>query len=325
MSTSTSYAFWITGPEQGEIRETTLPPLESGTLQVRALYSGISRGTESLVWRGQVPGSQHRAMRAPFQEGEFPAPVKYGYCNVGVVEDGPADWIGQRVFCLYPHQTRYRVPIEAVHPLPEGLDPANAVLAANTETAINATWDAGPMVGERIAVIGAGVVGALTAALCTRIPGVEVQLVDVNLERGALAEALGVPFATPESARGELDRIIHASGHGEGLRLALSLAAMEATVVELSWFGSREPTVPLGEDFHARRLTLRSSQVGSLNPLMRPRWDHRRRLNLALQLLTRHPEWAALVDAESDFPSLPATMPSIAGGSGLCHRIRYQE
>ncbi len=325
MTQPRSQAFWITAPGTGEIRNETLPAVAPGQLRVRTLYSAVSRGTESLVWHGRVPASQHQRMRAPFQAGDFPGPVKYGYSNVGIVEAGPAGWEGQTVFCLYPHQTRYVVETPAVHPLPDGLDPALAVLAANTETALNATWDALPRPGERILVVGAGVVGSLTAALCAGIPGTQVSLVDSNPQRAALAQALGVDFATPDSAPGHADRIIHASGSEAGLRLALDRAADEASIIELSWYGAHAPALPLGEDFHSRRLTLRSSQVGQLNPDMRPRWDHARRLDTALRLLADHPHWAALIDAESAFAALPDTMARIANGTGLCHRIRYQE
>ena len=325
MTATTSQAFWITAPGRGEILEEPLPDRAADALCVRTLYTAISRGTEALVWRGGVPPSQYQRMRAPFQAGDFPAPVKYGYCNVGIVEAGPAEWQGRHIFCLYPHQTRYVIPAHAARPLPAELDPALAVLAANTETAINAVWDATPRIGERVVVIGAGVVGALTAAICAQIPGVELTLVDTNPTRADLADALGVTFATPGTVQEGADQVIHASGSAEGLELALSLAADEALITELSWYGDHAPTVPLGEDFHSRRLTLRASQVGQLPPAMRPRWDHGRRLDLALHLLARHPHWAALIDGESPFQALPRVLPRLAEGRGLCHRIRYQE
>lgn len=325
MSELTSQAFWIVAPGEGEIRTAPLPPLPSDRLQVRTLFSGISRGTESLVWKGQVPPRQYERMRAPRQAGDFPGPVKYGYSNVGVVEDGPPAWVGQTVFCLHPHETRYHVPVDQAHPLPDHLDPALAVLAANVETAVNACWDAVPRPGERITVIGAGVVGTLTAALCHDMPGVTLELVDRNPARAELADALGLPFVSPDTASTEVDRVIHASGSEAGLTLALGIAGDEATITELSWFGHNPVAVPLGDDFHPRRLTLKSSQVGQLAPDMRPRWDHGRRLALALRLLAEHPEWAALIDDESAFEALPRTMASVADGHGLCHRIRYED
>jgi len=291
---------------------------------VRTRYSAISRGTESLVLQGRVPANQYTAMRAPFQAGEFPAPVKYGYCNVGDVVAGPAEWLQRTVFCLYPHQSLYRVALEALHPVPETVPAARAVLAANMETAVNALWDLGPLVGERIAVLGAGVVGCLCARLLGRIPGVTATLVDPNPARRDLARQLGVGFATPQTVDGEFDRVVHASGNPAGLQQALALAGFEATVLELSWYGDQPVALALGEHFHSRRLSIRSSQVGALNPAQQPRWDHRRRLALALRLLD-DPPLDALIDGESAFEALPATLPRLAtmGGQVLCHRLRY--
>jgi threonine dehydrogenase-like Zn-dependent dehydrogenase len=291
---------------------------------VRALHSGISRGTELLVFRGEVPESEYERMRAPFQEGSFPAPLKYGYASVGIVEQGPPPLQGQTVFCLYPHQTRYVVPAEAVHPLPEGLPAARAVLAANMETALNALWDAAPHIGDRIAVVGAGVVGLLAAWLAGRMPGCEVEVIDTNPARRAVAERLGLVFASPQRARPDADLVIHASGNAEGLATALRLAAFEATVLEMSWYGRQAVTLPLGEAFHSRRLTLRSSQVGQVALPQRARWSHGRRLALALALL-RDPALDALLTDTAPFDELPAVLERLASGAPqtLCHRIDY--
>src|SRR5881227_441363 len=145
-------AFWLRSPGEGEIREVSLPAPREDEVLVRSLYSGVSRGTETLVFRGGVPRSQYATMRAPFQEGEFPGPVKYGYLNVGAVEQGPAELLGRNVFCLYPHQTAYVVPAAAVSVVPEGVPPDRAVLAGTLETAVNALWDTAPLIGDRVTV-----------------------------------------------------------------------------------------------------------------------------------------------------------------------------
>ena len=321
-------AFWTVAPGRGELRRETLAPLRDGDILVRSLYSAISRGTESLVFRGEVPPSEYQRMRAPFQQGDFPAPVKYGYINVGVVEAGcgaqAQALVGRRVFCLYPHQQAYVVPATAVVALPDAVPSARAVLAANLETAINAIWDASPTLGDRIAVVGGGVLGALVTWLCARIPGTEVELIDLDPSRAALATALGAGFALPDGARGNCDLVIHASGAPAGLARALELAGDEATVLEMSWYGQRSVALALGEAFHARRLTLRSSQVGRLPPRQAPRWTYRRRMELALSLLVDSlPD--VLISGESDFASLPDTLQrlSSAPAGALCHRIRY--
>lgn len=317
-------AFWVTAPGRGEIRSEALRAPGDGELLMQTLYSGISRGTEALVFTGEVPASEAQRMRAPFQGGDFPAPVKYGYCNVGTVLDGPAPLRGRTGFCLYPHQTEYVVPADAVRFLPDGVPPARAVLAANMETAINGVWDARPRVGDRVAIIGAGTVGVLVAWLVRAIPGIEVELIDVNPRREALARNLGVPFAAPDAARADADLVVHASGSQDGLALALTLAGFEATIVEMSWFGSRLVTLPLGEAFHARRLTLKSSQVGYVAGSQRSRWSYDRRMELALRLLA-DPALDALITGESAFEELPDVMARLAkdGSDTLCHRIRY--
>lgn len=317
----------MVAPGRAELRSRVLPPLPPGHVRVRTLHSAISRGTEGLVWRGEVPASEYQRMRAPFQVGDFPGPVQYGYINVGVVEAGPAELLGRTVFCLYPHQTLYQVPADAVLPVPPGVPAARAVLAALLETAINALWDAPPRVGDRIAVVGGGTLGLLLAWLVARVPGCQVQLVDTLPLRAAPAQALGVPFALAEAARPDADLVFHTSGQAAGLATALGLAAFEATVVELSWYGSRSVGVPLGAAFHARRLVLKSSQVGSVATAQRARWTHRRRLALALGLLA-DPALDVLVTHSAPFADLPQVLARLAGDGDpacLCQRIDYPQ
>jgi len=317
-------AFWTTAPGRGELREQPLAEPAAGEVLVRARFSGISRGSETLVFSGGVPESEFRRMRAPFQQGEFPYPVCYGYASVGEVEAGDASLVGRPVFCLHPHQDRYVVPASMVVPLPEDVPMARAVLAANLETALNAVWDAAAGPGDRIAVVGGGVVGLLTGALTAAIPGCSVTLVDVNPRRRAPAEALGMTFAAPEHAPGDCDLVFHASGHPEGLETALVCAGLEARVIEMSWYGNAQVTLSLGQAFHARRLTLRSSQVGHVPPARSPRWSRRRRLEMAVSLLA-DARFDILISNESGFSDLPDVMSKLAAGQidALCHRIRY--
>ncbi len=319
-------AFWITAAGRGEIRDENLAAPGSDEVLVRTCYSAISRGTETLVFSGAVPPSEFQRMRAPFQVGDFPAPVKYGYINVGVVEQGPSALRGRSVFCLYPHQTRYVVPASAVCALPDGLPPERAVLAANLESVVNGLWDAAPRAGDRIAVIGAGTLGCLFAWLAARFPGCEVELIDINVEKAAIAKLIGVPFMLPNQATPEADLVVHASGSSDGLSNALELAGFEATVLEMSWFGNRRPTLPLGEAFHAKRLTLRSSQVSAVAAAQRSRWTPRRRLELVLRLLL-DPCLDGLITGESSFSELPEVLKRLSKdpGNTLCHRITYTD
>lgn len=323
---SEAFAFWLREPGVGEIRPVALPASDANSVLVRTLRSGISRGTESLVFRGGVPSGEYDRMRAPFQEGEFPGPVKYGYLNVGVVAGGARDLIGRTVFCLYPHQSAYVVPAQAVTVVPHGVPPERAVLAGALETAVNALWDAAPLVGDRVAVVGAGMVGCCVARLLAGIPGVRVTLVDVDAGRAEVAAALGAAFATPDDAPLECDLVVHTSGTSAGLQESLRLLADDATVLELSWYGDAPVRVELGGAFHSRRLAIRSSQVGAVAGRRRGSRTRADRLALSLDLL-RDPHFDALLTGTSDFADLPETMARIAGGElpALCHTISYPE
>jgi len=315
-------AFWVRRPGEGEIRGTDLPVVGAGDVLVRTRRSGVSRGTERLVFRGRVPESQYAAMRAPFQVGEFPGPVKYGYLSVGVVERGRADLLGERVFCLHPHQTRYVVPGDAVVRVPDDVPDDRAVLAGTMETAVNALWDAGPLVGDRVTVVGAGMVGCCVARLLARMPGVRVTVVDVDPDRAATVTAMGARFATPGTAEHEQDIVVHASATASGLQLALDLLAPEGEVIELSWYGDAEVPLRLGGAFHSRRLAIRASQVGTISPRRAGR-THRYRLELALELL-RDPVLDRLIAGRTAFEALPERMSDLVDGDvGLCHVVTY--
>jgi threonine dehydrogenase-like Zn-dependent dehydrogenase len=320
----TARSLWYSGVGRAEIRDEPLPEPGSGEIRVRALYSAISRGTERLIFQGRVPPSEYERMRAPFMSGDFPFPVKYGYAMVGRVERGPAELEGRLVFALHPHQSVFTLPAEAAVPVPENVPPARAVLAANMETALNAVWDARPGPADRIAVVGAGVIGALVAWLCGRLPGAQATLIDVAGSRAGLARALGIGFAAPEAAAGDCDLVVHASGSAAGLATSLNLAGDEATVLELSWYGTNDVAVPLGGAFHSRRLKLVSSQVGRVAPSNRARWTHRRRLAAALDLLTE-PALDVLLAPAIAFDDLPTRLPNILAPQSdiLCQLVKY--
>lgn len=320
----TARALWTVAPGRAEIRPETLRPLASGAVRVRALHGAVSRGTEALILAGRVPESEYARMRAPFMGGAFPFPVKYGYATVGRVEAGPTELLGRTVFTLHPHQTVFDLPANAAVPLPDGVPPSRAVLAANMETALNAIWDAAPGPSGRVAVVGAGVVGALVGVLCGRIAGVEVTLVDINSSRAEIARTFGLQFALPDAAPADCDFVFHTSASAAGLATSLNLAADEATVLELSWYGAGDVAVPLGGAFHSRRLKLISSQVGKVAPSRRATVTHRQRLVAAIELLA-DPRLDALLAPPVRFDDLPAQLPKIlAAGSGvLCQRIDY--
>ena len=317
-------AFWLREPGVGEIRDVVLPEPRGHDVVVRTLRSAVSRGTESLVFGGHVPPGQYDAMRAPFQDGDFPGPVKYGYLNVGLVEEGPDHLRGRTVFCLHPHQTAYVVPSAAVVPVPEEVPVTRAVLAGIVETAVNALWDVPPLVGDRVTVVGAGVLGCSVARLVARVPGTRVTLVDVDPTRARVAAVLGVDFASPEDADDGCDLVVHTSATSAGLQRSLDLSAAEGTVLELSWYGDETTTVSLGGSFHSGRLSLRASQVGRVAPARRGGRTTSQRLALAVELL-RDEAFDCLLSGESAFETLPEVMPRLVSRElpALCHAVTY--
>src|SRR3954465_754870 len=319
-------AYWLREPGTGEIRPAALPAPGPADVVVRTQRWGMSRGTEALVFRGGVPQSQYAAMRAPFQEGDFPGPVKYGYLSVGVVDQGPAQLLGRTVFCLFPHQTAYVVPAAAVTVVPDDVPPARAVLAGTVETAVNALWDAAPLLGDRVSVVGAGMVGCCVARLLARFPAVRVTLVDVDPRGAETAAALGVGFALPAQASAEQDLVVHTSATAAGLQQSLDLLVAEGTVLDLSWYGDADVTLSLGAAFHSRRLGIRASQVGMVAPARRSTRTTTARLELALDLL-RDPAFDALLTGSSRFEELPDVLPRLASGAlpALCHVLTYDE
>jgi 2-desacetyl-2-hydroxyethyl bacteriochlorophyllide A dehydrogenase len=325
MSDEVARAFWLAAPGRGEIRTAPFPAVGPDDVLVRAQASAISRGTESLVFTGRVPPSEYQQMRCPFQEGDFPGPVKYGYASVGIVEAGPAALRGRRVFCLYPHQDLYVVPASAVVPVPDDVPDERATLAANMETAVNAMWDAGPRLGDRIAIIGAGVVGCFIASLAAKLPGTRVELIDIDPRRATVAAALGCRFVTPDAASGDCDIVFHSSASEAGLATALRLSGFEAKLIELSWYGNKPVAVPLGEAFHQRRLQLISSQVGAVAHARRARRTHRERLALALALLA-DPVYDQLITGHCTLDTLPQRMAQLAAApdGALAEIVHYR-
>jgi len=317
-------ALWYVSAGVAALQSEALPTPEAKQIRVRTLFSALSRGTESLVFAGKVPEAEYTRMRAPFMGGDFPFPVKYGYASVGLVQSGPPELLNQCVFSLSPHQDYFNLTADAVAIIPAGVPAQRAVLAANMETALNAVWDAAPGPGDRIAVVGGGVLGCLVAFLCGHLPGADVTLVDINPHRAALAEQLGVKFATETAAPLDCDLVFHTSASAAGLTTALRLAGEEATVIELSWYGTQMVGAPLGGAFHSKQLRLQSSQVGHVSATRRPRYTYRRRLGVALELL-KDARLDALLAPAIAFTDLPSQLPQILGQpSGvLCQLIHY--
>lgn len=309
-------ALWVVEKQRAEISRAALG---TGVL-IKSLYGGISRGTERVVFNAAVPETEFQRMRCFGQEGEFSFPVKYGYCAVGEVLEGELS--GKLVFALHPHQDYFRIAEDRIHPLPEDLPANRAILAANMETALNITWDAEVIAGEKIAVIGAGVVGILSAYLSQK-QGADVVLIDINPERARIASKLGIEFSSPEKITAEFDTIIHTSASSEGLSMALEIARDEGKIIEASWFGNKSVSLPLGGAFHSRRLKIISSQVGKI-PTSKKDWTFNMRMQRAIELL-KDSKLDSLISGETGFEDIADEYAGIINHPNtLCHRIRYE-
>ena len=319
-------ALWYVKPGIAELRTERLAAPRPGEARVKTLFSALSRGTERLVAYGLVPQSEGAIMRAPLQAGEFPFPVKYGYSTTGVVIAGSDDLMGRQVFCLHPHQDYFHAAEAMLVPLPDAIPAQRATLAANMETALNAHWDAGTGPGDKILVIGAGVVGLLTAHLAKRIAGCHVTITDIDPDRAAIAQKLGLIFTLPSDAPRDNRIVFHTSATAAGLQSALDAAAFQARIIEMSWYGTAPITLHLGGAFHSKRLQLISSQVGHVSPTRRSTTTHRQRLIQALALLD-DPALDNLVTAEVAFGDLPGQIPVLLGpmGGALPPIIRYPD
>ena len=317
-------ALWYVKPGIAELRTERLNPPRADEVRVATRFTALSRGTERLVSLGEVPQSEWSRMRAPMQIGDFPFPVKYGYSATGTVTAGAEALVGQRVFALHPHQDHFQLPVSAVVPLPDTVSDKRATLAANMETALNAHWDAGTAPGDRVLVVGGGIVGLLTAYLARRIAGADVTLTDIEGSRAALAASLGIPFVAPRDVADHHRVVFHTSATGAGLQTAIDAAAFEGRIIDMSWYGTRAVSINLGGAFHSRRLQLISSQVGHVSPRQRATTSHRARLVKAISLLD-DPVLDVLVSDEIGFDDLALALPRIWAGAGnsLPPIIRY--
>ena len=291
----------FTAPGAVEVRQERAPEPGRGEVRVATSVSAVSAGTELLIYRGQAPEALPADDALPALQGTLAFPLKYGYACVGRVESLGAgvdpEWAGRLVFGFNPHETCFTARIESLLPLPDSLDPARAALLPNLETAVNFVHDGRPLAGERVVVIGQGVVGLLTTALLARFPLARLITLDPLPGRRALARALGAhealdPLAAEGLARlhealegAGADLVYELSGDPAALDLALASAGFAARVVIGSWYGRKRAAPDLGGAFHRSRVRLLSSQVSTIDPELSGRWDKPRRLDWALRML----------------------------------------
>lgn len=316
-------SFWLTEKGRGVLRRETLPAPAPGWCVVQTLFSAVSPGTERLVALGKVPAALREEMACPYMGGGFPFPVKYGYSLVGEVIDGPPKLRGRRVHILHPHQDVCVVRVEDARPLPDSLPPARATLASNMETAVTAAWDSGVVLGERVLVVGFGIVGALVAHVLGRGPAVEVEVVDRRPDRRRLAEAMGFR-ASGAPGPDAYDLAFDTSGSPSGLQAAIDAVGVEGRVVAVSWYGTEPARLALGGTFHSRRKRILSSQVSRIPGALQPRFDRARRTALVFRLL-ESPELDRLMGPRVPFAELPKAYETLVGRTpeGLSPLIVY--
>ncbi|GFZ81618.1 dehydrogenase [Nesterenkonia alkaliphila] len=326
MTTTPAHEFWIEAPYSARVRETALPEPGAEEVLIETEFSALSPGTETLIYRGEVPETVTALMAAPQQLGELPCPVSHGYLNVGRVSRGPQELLGQRVFTLAGHRSHVVVPGADCHPVPEGMPSERALLAGIAEVGLNAVWESQVTLGDRVAVVGAGLVGLVTALLLQRLSPARLQVLETAPGRRRRAQQLGLDAVSPEAAEADNDAVLHTSATALGLARALEITGDDAVLVEMSWYGAAEPQVPLGADFHARRLRLISSQVGQVAAPRRLRRSRSSRLAAALNLLDER--FDALVTGSSPLEQLPQVMDAFARGQDwtrdeILHVVTY--
>lgn len=315
-------AIWYTGDGSGvALRDANMG---TGELLLKTVASGLSRGTERTVAQGMVPRSEWDRMALPTQEGSFALPIKYGYACVARIVQGPPDILNRLVFTMHPHQNLFRAHRDAVHVLPVDLPIRRATLAANMETALNAIWDAQVPNGAPVAVIGGGLIGCLVAYLANRIGKSDVTLIDKIGERAKTASELRVSFATATNRLSPCHTVFHTSGSEQGLKDAIHALDFEGQVVEMSWYGDREISVPLGGTFHAQRLSIRCSQVGHVAPSRRASTTYADRMRTAIGLLD-DPALDVLLTHDIAFENAERDLPLrlAADADGIATTISY--
>ncbi len=303
---------WFTGIEQVEVREHQVGELRDDELLIAVECSAISAGTEMLVYRGQIPSDMALDANISALQNQQQYPLQYGYASVGIVtsvgDKVDADWLGRRVFAFQPHASHFISTAENLIPVPDDISAENAVFLPNMETVVNLVQDGKPALGERVVVLGQGVVGLLLVSLLAQFPLVQLHAVDAITLRRERALQLGVnaafnPFSAADIQmlkqqlqhdqlkQGEnnkgADLIYEVSGAPDALNLAIDLTGFASRIVIGSWYGNKTAAIALGGDAHRNRLHITTSQVSSLAPELCGRWSKARRFELCWHMLRK--------------------------------------
>ncbi|MDY6844853.1 MAG: zinc-binding alcohol dehydrogenase [Thermodesulfobacteriota bacterium] len=298
---NTSESLWFDGPKRVAFKTRSVLPPQDKEVVIETLYSGISHGTEMLVYRGQVPQGLKLDLSIPTMEGSFSFPIKYGYSNVGrVVKTGKGVetlLVDDLVFVHAPHETIYVIPEDSAVKLDHGIAPELGIFIANLNTALNCILDSEFRFGENVIIFGQGVIGLLLTQLFKRAGASCIFTIDTIAKKRALSLQVGADISfDPEKddivseirrhTRGVgADLAVEVSGSPEALEMALKVVAFESTVIVASWYGNKRVPLTLGNEFHRGRIKIKSSQVSTMSASLIPRWNLERRMTLALMLL----------------------------------------
>lgn len=288
-------AVYFIAPRQVAVRREPLPPLAASEALVETVVSGISAGTEMLLYRGEMPPGMAADSAIEALQGELRYPLKYGYAAVGrVAAVGAAverAWLGRLVLAFHPHESHFAARPDQWMALPEGISAESATLLPNLETAVSLVMDGRPVIGERVAVLGQGVVGLLVTWLLGQFPLAELVTVDKWEKRRKISAEFGATLTLSPDAPlpTAFDLVYELSGQPAALNQAIALTGYAGRIVIGSWYGRKQAPLDLGSHFHRSHIQLISSQVSSLAPIWRGRWDHVRRLDVAWRSLRRLP------------------------------------
>jgi len=317
-------SLWHLSDSQSVIKENTAQNPSPSFLKIQSHFSLISTGTERLVACGEVPGSVHDDMKVPYMEGAFPFPIKYGYSLVGKVITEGHSMTGKLVHAMHPHQDFCLINESDLFEIHSNIPAQRATLASNLETALTAVWDAQVNIGDRVLIVGFGLIGSLIARLLSFIPAIYFQIIEIDKERIQHAEKLGFPVSAILRKHSKFDIAFHTSATAEGLQTCIDGVGLEGKIIELSWYGKKPVKINMGGSFHSQRKQIISSQVGKLPSKYNARWDMKRRKKVVFELLEN-----ALFDQQIThfikFVDTPTFFADLRAGKakGLAYCIEY--
>ncbi|MEM1137565.1 MAG: zinc-binding alcohol dehydrogenase [Bacteroidota bacterium] len=283
--------------------EKNLTQVTENEVAIESMYSLVSLGTERTITTQLLTKEIAARMVVPYMRGTFQNEFTYGYSLVGRIIDGEKDLIGKVIHVMHPHQNYAVVKTQDIFFIPEQMNPKLATLVSNMETAVNAIWDANVEIGDKVLVIGYGTVGALTALIASKIPGIDISILEINQNRFNAAVEQGFKVSSILENK-DFDIVFNTSGNAEMLQKAISVTKSEGRIIEMSWYGAKSITINFGADFHYGRKQLISSQVSQIPNRKLKNWTYHSRKKLVFKLLQElNPHY--LINCEVHFSETP--------------------